>query len=177
MSRKHAEDALAALGEPGASFAAVVNQQSVAPSRQYGGQHPLRPIDDLWPMELRNATKAAAVGDIVGPIETDQGWYIVEVEERKPAEKATFETAREQVIQEYKGARAPAPEALIMQLRQEALVKIVDPDFQELSELYAGPQQLPEFGEERQQPEEAPIDETTPTGQPETPQPAESEGD
>ncbi len=177
MSRKHAEDALAALREPGASFAAVIEQQSVAPSRQYGGQRPLTPIDDLWPMELRNASKTAAVGDIVGPIETDQGWYIVEIEERKPAEKATFETAREQVVQEYKGARAPSPEALVMQLRQEALVKIVVPDFQELSQLYAGPQQLPEFGEGSEQREGTPAEETIPTEESETPQPAESEGD
>ena len=177
MSRTHAEEVLAALREPGASFAAVVNQQSVAPSRQYGGEHPLTPIDQLWPQELRNATKTAAVGDIVGPIETDGGWYIVEIEEHKPPEKATLETAREQVIQHYKGANAPALEATVKQLRQEALVKIVVPDFQDLSQLYAGPQQLPEYGEGRQQPEERPAEETPSTEESETPQPAEGASD
>ncbi len=186
ISNKHAEEAGAALQQEGASFSNVVSQYSIVPSRQYGGQRRETAIKELYPMELREAARTTPVGEVVGPIETDGGWYIILIEDRKAAEKATFESAKPQVTKEYKRANASPMDKLLKQLREQAVVKIVIPEFQELSELYAGPQELPEFGEESEQPESlvpetapsaAPAPSAPPTEEPETPQPTESEGD
>ena len=151
--KQQAEQALAALGKEGASFAAVAEQFSVSPAtRQYGGQRPVTPIDELFPMELRDVVSGAQEGELIGPIETQQGWYVLQIEQRLPEETATFESAREQVTKEFKGARAVPLDGLLRQLRQEAVVKIVAPEYSELASNYAGPQELPEFGEEQSPP-------------------------
>ncbi|MCK4323010.1 MAG: peptidyl-prolyl cis-trans isomerase [Armatimonadetes bacterium] len=151
--KQQAEQALAALGKEGASFAAVAEQFSVSPAtRQYGGQRPVTPIDELFPMELRDVVSGAQEGELIGPIETQQGWYVLQIEQRLPAETATFESAKEQVTEEFKGSRAVPLDGLLRQLRQEAVVKIVAPEYSELASNYAGPQELPEFGEEQSPP-------------------------
>jgi len=155
--KQQAEQALAALKKEGVSFADVAGQFSVSPAtRQYGGQRPVTPIDQVFPMELREAVREAQAGDIVGPIETAQGWYVLQVDERLPAEQATFESAKEQVTEDFKGSRAVPPQQLLKQLRQQAVVKIVAPEYSELADAYAGPQELPEFGEEQAPPVVAP---------------------
>jgi len=142
-----AEQALDALKKEGASFAAVAEQFSVSPAtRKYGGQRPITPIDQIFPMELQQVVSGAKEGDIVGPVETQQGWYVLQIEERLPPEKATFESAKEQVTEEFKASRAVPLDSLLKQLRQEAVVKIVAPEFSKLNSDYAGPQELPEFG-------------------------------
>ncbi len=148
-----AEQALGALNKEGASFAAVAGQFSVSPgTRQYGGQRLITPIDQLFPMELREAVSGAEEGELLGPIETPGGWYVLQIEQRLPAETATLESAREQVTKEFKGSRAVPFDMLRQQLRQEAVVKIVDPEYSELARNYAGPQELPEFGGEQSPP-------------------------
>jgi len=148
-----AEQALEALGKEGASFAAVAGQFSVSPAtREYGGQRPITPVEQIFPMELQEVLGTAEEGEIVGPIETQQGWYVLQIEQRLPAETATLESAREQVTKDFKGARAVPLDGLLRQLRQEAVVKIVAPEYSELADDYAGPQELPEFGEEQSSP-------------------------
>ncbi len=151
--KQQAEQALAALKQEGVSFADVAGQFSISPAtRKYGGQRPITPIDQIFPMELREAVSGAQEGEIVGPIETQQGWYVVQIDQRLPAEKATFESAKDQVTRDFKRSKAvPAP-TLLEQLRQQAVVKIVAPEYSEMSKLYAGPQKLPEFGEEQAPP-------------------------
>ena len=69
-----------------------------------------------------------------------------------PAETATFESVKEQVTEEFKGSKAVPLEMLLTQLRQEAVVKIVAPEYSELADNYAGPQELPEFGGQQSPP-------------------------
>jgi len=151
--KQQAQQALEALNKEGASFAAVAQQFSVSPAtRQYGGQRPATPIDQIFPMELRDVVSGAEEGEILGPLETQQGWYVLQVDERLPAEQATFESAKEQVTKEFKGSKAVPLDKLLKQLRQEAVVKIVAPEFSELASNYTGPQELPEFGEQQSPP-------------------------
>ncbi len=166
--KQQAEQALEALKQEGVSFADVAAQFSVSPAtREYGGQRPVTPIAQLFPMELREPVSGAQEGELIGPIETQQGWYVLQIEQRLPAETATLESAREQVTKEFKRSREVPPDELLRQLRQEAVVKIVAPEFSEMSELYAGPQELPEFGGEQS----PPI--IPPETQPPAPPPAE----
>jgi len=151
--KQQAEQAMEALRQEGVSFADVAQQFSVSPAtRQYGGQRPLTPIDQIFPMELREVVSGAQEGEPIGPIQTQQGWYVLQIEQRLPAETATFKSAKEQVTEELKGSRAVPLDGLLRQLRQEAVVKIVAPEFSEMSKMYAGPQELPEFGEEQSPP-------------------------
>jgi len=151
--KQQAEQALAALKEEGVSFADVARQFSVSPATsKYGGQRPVTPIDQIFPMELREAVREAKAGELIGPIETQQGWYVLQIDERLPAEQATFESAKEQVTKEFKGSRAVPVSKLVQQLRQQAVVKIVTPEYSEMSKLYTGPQELPEFGEKQSPP-------------------------
>ncbi len=151
--KPQAQQALEALNKEGASFAAVARQLSVSPAtREYGGQLPLAAIGDIFPLELREAVSGAEEGEILGPIETQGGWYVLQIEQRLPAETATLESAKKQVTEEFKGSRAVPLDRLLRQLRQEAVVKIVVPEYSELASDYAGPQELPEFGEERPPP-------------------------
>jgi len=151
--KQQAQQAVEALGREGVSFADVAGQFSISPStREYGGQRPVTPIGQIFPMELREAVSGAEEGKILGPIETEQGWYVLQVDERFPAEQATFESAKEQITEDFKGANAVPGNKLLEQLRQQAVVKIVAPEYSEMSKLYSGPQELPEFGEEQSPP-------------------------
>ncbi len=148
--KQQAQQALEALNKEGASFAAVAQQFSISPAtRQYGGQRPITPIDQIFPMELREAVSSAEEGELLGPIETQQGWYVLQIDKRLPAEKATLESAKKQVTEEFKGSKAVPLDGLLRRLRQEAVVKIIAPEYSELNSAYAGAQKLPEFGGEQ----------------------------
>lgn len=168
MGKQPAEEAVAALRKEGASFAAVANQYSVSVSRESGGQLPEMPISQVHPLELREPAATAEVGSIVGPIQTERGWYVIQIDDRKAAEKSTLESVREEVTREFEGSQAPKWEKLLEQLRQQAVVKIVDPEYQEMNKVYMGPQELPDFGDEARKPE-APVQPSTPAEQSEAP--------
>lgn len=158
--KKVADQVLAALGQQGASFTAVANQFSISPvTRQSGGQRPETPVDQLFPLELRVPAQTAKLGQVVGPIETDQGWYVIQVDSRKAPEAATFAQVRDQVAKDYGRANMVPVDQLLKKLRQEALVKIVAPQYSEMNNLYVGAQELPKFGEEQKpaQPGAQPI--------------------
>jgi len=148
--KQQAEQALEALKKGNVSFADVAQQFSISPAtRQYGGQRPVTPIDQIFPMELRQAVYSAKEGELLGPIETQQGWYVLQIDQRLPAQTATFESAKDQVTKDFKRSKAVSIDKLLKQLRQEAVVKVVAPEYSKLADLYAGPKQLPEFGEEQ----------------------------
>ena len=164
-TKEEAENVLKEVEKPDADFAALATQYSLSvATRQYGGKRPETPIQQLYPQELRAAAGEVKVGGISEPIEADQQWYIIKVEERKAAEKADFEKVRPQVVREYKRGMAVPLDELLRRLREAASVSIVAPDLQELNELYQVPAELPPFGPEEQKPPEQPS------------APAESEG-
>jgi len=145
--KQQAQQALEALKKASASFADVAGQFSISPAtRQYGGQRPITPIDQIFPMELRQVVSGAKEGELLGPIETQQGWYVLQIDQRLPAETATFESAKDQITKDFKGTKAVSIDSLLKRLRQEAVVKIVAPEYSKLASNYAGPEQLPEFG-------------------------------
>ncbi len=169
MGKQPAEEAVAALRKEGASFAAVANQYSVSVSRESGGQLREMPISQVQPLELQEPAATAEVGSIVGPIETERGWYVIQIDDRKAAEKSTLESVREEVTREFKGSEALRFDKLLEQLRQQAVVKIVDPEYQEMNKVYIGPQDLPDFGDEARKPQ-APAQPATPAEQSEAPE-------
>ncbi len=139
-----------------ADFAALATQYSLSPgTRQYGGKRPETPIGQLYPEELRWAAQDVKVGEVSEPINADEQWYVIKVEERKAAEKGTFEKVKEQVTEDYKRAQAEPVDQLVNRLRQKAVVSIVAPEFQGLNELYQAPEDIPAFGPEEESPTES----------------------
>ncbi|MFO8059908.1 MAG: peptidylprolyl isomerase [Bacillota bacterium] len=64
------------------------------------------------------------VGDITGPVQTEAGYHIIKVTDRREAREAVFEEVRDQVEQAYQDANAPAREEIISRLQEEADVQI-----------------------------------------------------
>jgi len=146
-SKSEAEKVRAELKKPGANFGALARQYSIDPMfRSRGGRLPEMPLRQLMPPEVQAAVAKMKVGDISQPIKVDQNWYIVKLEDRKPAEKATFEKVRKQVERDYRMMRATPKETLYRNLAQSAVVQVLDPDLAEVQEMFVPKGKLPEFG-------------------------------
>ncbi len=55
-------------------------------------------VIDLLPPTYQTALKDAKVGDVVGPFQSEEGWVIVRVEDRRLEQPIPLETARPQII-------------------------------------------------------------------------------
>lgn len=77
-------------------FEALVEEVSEAPSKSIGGRiGPVNPDDLIQPV-ARAVMEGGPVGGVVGPVETEQGWHVLLVEDRQKAEVAPFEEVREE---------------------------------------------------------------------------------
>jgi parvulin-like peptidyl-prolyl isomerase len=75
-------------------FVTLVEEYSEAPSSSIGGKiGPVDPNDLIAPVK-EAVMEGGAVGSVVGPVETDQGWHILLVEDRQESEVAPFEEVR-----------------------------------------------------------------------------------
>lgn len=150
-SKADAEEVLKELKKPDVDFGAVAKQYSVsAATRVEGGKRPETPVSMLYPLELQGPSQNLEVGEISTPIAADQQWYIIKVEERKAAEKATLDKVKEDVTRDYKRSQAEPVDQLVARLREKAVISVVDPDLQELNELYQSKAKLPTFGPEEE---------------------------
>jgi parvulin-like peptidyl-prolyl isomerase len=71
----------------GADFAQLATDNSDDTSATTGGSLGWLTEDSTIYTDYLDATKDAATGDVVGPLKNDQGWYLVKVNDRKPAER------------------------------------------------------------------------------------------
>ena len=73
--------------EAGADFAQVAMERSTGPSGPSGGELGCASADGYVP-EFRDAVNAAEVGQLVGPVQTDFGFHVLEVTatEQQPAD-------------------------------------------------------------------------------------------
>jgi foldase protein PrsA len=150
-SQAEADKVYALAQQPNANFADLARQYSLNPqTRQNGGLTEDIPLEGL-PSELKATIGSLKAGQVSKPTKMGQGptvqFFIIKVEARKPAEKATFEQSRKEVEDLYKASRAKQGTELLTELRKSAKVTIYDPQFQELNNVFqADQQQLPQFG-------------------------------
>jgi len=129
-----------ALIKTPADFARLAREQSVAvETREQGGVRPEEVLAGLQPEALREAVAALAVGRVSQPVQTADGWRLVKLDQRHPAETADFAPVREQVREMYLATQAKPVQALIEELGRAAQIKIMDPRYQGLSQMFAGP--------------------------------------
>lgn len=98
-----ARDALARI-EGGEDFAAVAAELSVDPSGQQGGDLGEIPRGQTVP-EFEEAAYGAEVGELVGPVETEFGFHLIEVTERNE-EGTSLEDAEEEIRTQLTGQQS-----------------------------------------------------------------------
>lgn len=99
------------------------------------------------PEPIRVVAKKLAVGKVSDPIPAEGQWYVIKLDDRKPAREATWEKDKDRVKRDYEGAHAKPLRRLLDEAIKKSNVQIVDPRFQELNEMYTPvPTDMPEFG-------------------------------
>lgn len=120
-TRQEAETVLGVLAT-GAAFEAVAAESSIDEATRFsGGDLGYRTLDVL-PDAFRNALRDKPAGSTVGPFETEGGWAVVRVEDRRRETPPTLEQARPQIVRylTYEGVRQ-----LLEQLRGRADVELL----------------------------------------------------
>ncbi len=79
-------------------FTRLVRENSEGPNVSSGGKMGLIEMDGLRP-EFSAALKNAAVNDVIGPVETPEGYYIIRVDSKLPETKLPFEKASPEIEQ------------------------------------------------------------------------------
>jgi peptidyl-prolyl cis-trans isomerase C len=82
----------------GASFEALAMQRSTDQATRFNGGDMGYFTLDVMPETYQAVLKAAKAGQIVGPFQTDAGFAIVKVEDRRPEAPITLESARPQIV-------------------------------------------------------------------------------
>jgi foldase protein PrsA len=102
-----AEEVLAEL-ERGAEFEALARARSTdQTTKRRGGRQPNTTKNQL-PRELGNAVFTAEVDEFIGPIKTNSGWYVVEVQRIKKGKVPSFRRVAAQVRQQLIAERQQA---------------------------------------------------------------------
>ena len=122
-----AREVLAKLNA-GDSWDILAKQYSTdPPSKDKGGELGFFGRGEMVPA-FQDAAFGATVGQIVGPVKTQFGYHVLQVEEKKPAQKATLATAHDAIKQQLMAQQeAQKIPPFLQSLRSAATITIVDP--------------------------------------------------
>jgi len=98
VKTKPEADAVSTLLANGASFEALAMERSVDPETRFKGGDLGYFTLDVMPQAYSAALANAAKGTFVGPFQTDGGWAVLKVEDRRPEAAPTLEEARPQIL-------------------------------------------------------------------------------
>ena len=109
------------LGQ-GASFEAVAMERSVDEATRFSGGDLGYSTLDVMPQAYAGALRDRPAGSTVGPFQTEGGWAVLRVEDRRKETPPTLEQARPQIVRylTYEGVRQ-----LLEQLRGKAKVEVL----------------------------------------------------
>jgi len=96
-TREEAE-AIAKLLANGASFEALAMERSIDQTTRFNGGDLSYFTVDVMPQSYAAALTGAAPGSTVGPFQTEGGWAILRVEDRRQEAPPTMEEARPQIL-------------------------------------------------------------------------------
>ena len=123
LSRTRPEaDAVIGILAQGATFSAVAQERSIDEATRFSGGDLGYSTVDVMPQAYADALREAAAGSTVGPFQTEGGWAVLRVEDRRKESPPTLEQARPQIVRylTYEGVRQ-----LLEQLRGKAKVDIL----------------------------------------------------
>jgi peptidyl-prolyl cis-trans isomerase C len=120
-TRPEADAVLGILGQ-GAAFEAVALERSVDEATRFSGGDLGYSTLDVMPQAYANALRDRPAGSVVGPFQTEGGWAVLKVEDRRQESPPTLEQARPQIVRylTYEGVRR-----LLEQLRGRADVDVL----------------------------------------------------
>ena len=95
---REAAEAVVSLVATGASFEAVAMERSIDDATRFNGGDLGYFTTDVMPEAYANALRGAAAGDTVGPFETEGGWAVLRVEDRRREQPPTLDQARPQIV-------------------------------------------------------------------------------
>ena len=111
----------------GGNWDALAKQYSTDPSsKDKGGELGYFGRGQMVP-QFQDAAFGAKTGQVVGPVKSPFGYHIIQVEDKKPAQKATFASAhdkiKETLTQQQQQQQAPL---FLQQLRSAAKIDVYD---------------------------------------------------
>lgn len=120
-TREEAEAVIGLLAQ-GAAFEAVAQQRSIDEATRFSGGDLGYATLDVLPQAYADALRDKPAGSTVGPFQTEGGWAVLRVEDRRKETPPTLEQARPQIVRylTYEGVRQ-----LLEQLRNKADVEIL----------------------------------------------------
>ena len=109
----------------GGDFATLAEERSIGPSKSKGGDLGYFGKADMVPA-FADAAFALTAGDITDtPVQTQFGWHVIRVEDRRSSQPPTFEEAEEELRASLANEVATA---LIQGLREKGKVQKFNPD-------------------------------------------------
>jgi peptidyl-prolyl cis-trans isomerase C len=120
-TRPEAEAVVGVLAQ-GAAFEAVAGERSIDEATRFSGGDLGYSTLDVLPQAYADSLRDQPSGALVGPFETEGGWAVVKVEDRRPATPPTLEQARPQIVRylTYEGVRR-----LLEELRGKAEIEVL----------------------------------------------------
>jgi peptidyl-prolyl cis-trans isomerase C len=82
----------------GGSFDTLAMQRSIDAATRFNGGDLGYFTADVMPQPYADALKTAKAGDLVGPFQTDAGWVLLKVEDRRLETPVSLEAARPQIV-------------------------------------------------------------------------------
>lgn len=123
LSRTKPEaDAVIGILAQGSAFEAVAGERSIDEATRFSGGDLGYSTMDVMPPAYAAALREAPAGSTVGPFQTEGGWAVLRVEDRRQETPPTLEQARPQIVRylTYEGVRQ-----LLEQLRGKAKVDVL----------------------------------------------------
>lgn len=120
LSRTREEaDAVIGILAQGSSFEAVAMERSVDEATRFSGGDLGYSTLDVMPRAYADALRDKSAGSTVGPFQTEGGWAVLRVEDRRKESPPTLDQARPQIVRylTYEGVRQ-----LLEELRGKAKI-------------------------------------------------------
>ncbi|HEY5007606.1 MAG TPA: peptidylprolyl isomerase, partial [Caulobacteraceae bacterium] len=124
LSNQADAQAVKKLLAAGGSFDTLAMQRSIDAATRFNGGDLGYFTIDVMPPAYANALKSAKTGDLLGPFQTDAGWVVMKVEDRRLETPVSLEAARPQIVRflTYNEVRD-----LLEKLRRQSQVKVLIP--------------------------------------------------
>jgi peptidyl-prolyl cis-trans isomerase C len=106
----------------GAAFGALAMQHSIDTQTRLNGGDLGYFTADVLPPTYADALKTAKIGDIVGPFQTDAGWVVLKLEDRRAETPISLDAARPEIVNflTYEEVRD-----LLKRLRHDSRIKLL----------------------------------------------------
>ena len=120
-TKPEADAVIGILGQ-GSSFEAVAQERSIDEATRFSGGDLGYSTADVMPQAYANALRDKPAGSTVGPFQTEGGWAVLRVEDRRRESPPTLDQARPQIVRylTYEGVRQ-----LLEELRGKASVDVL----------------------------------------------------